>query len=162
MKTIFISSIVILLTFSCFAQKSKVFEYTKTKYNSYIVKSISGSSKGEYIPSQAFILDQNYFNDLFNKIITDIFPVQTIKALRLSTGFKITINTDGEVVDCNFGINSADLKIISDQDLQNVYNKFMNLRIDMTKIRFAPDGNNSIKYAQIGGSFLPLEYREKK
>jgi hypothetical protein len=165
MKKILFISIGYLLFLTANAQSGKRFDFKPTKFGTYQVTSVSDQVKGEGNRGQAFWLDDSYASGLFYDIIKEVLSKEKLQTMHLNSGYNITFNSNGEILKCIFLIDTMDMKIITEEDLNNLYLNFKKLKIDMTKVRIEalnyPSEVKVFDYTEVFGSLIPPDYRVK-
>lgn len=166
MKKILSIGMIMLLSMTVNAQLNRKFNYELARSGSYFVTPVFDQTKGIGNRGQATWTDENYANNLFYNVVKEVLPEEKILKLHLKSTFIIVFNSDGEILNSRFLIDSLDLKILTEEDLLSIVRKFKKLKIDMTKVRINSGSDISDKkvfdYTEILGPIIPLEYRVKK
>lgn len=165
MKKILIFSTFVILVITLNAQSGDKFDYVPTQFNIFQVSPNFNKSKGEGKLGSVIFTDEKYLINLVYNPIKNIFSESKLKSIHISSGLTIIFNSKGDVINLRFLIDARDTAIISEDDLYNLYSSFMKIKIDMSKVKMhplsLPSDQGEFDYAEIAGSFLPLEYRRK-
>ena len=165
MKKIILISISCLISIVVNSQNGKKFDYEPSQFGSYLVSPVFDQTKGEGKLGQAFWSDNSYVTDLIYSIIKDVLSEEKLDSLHLGSGYIITFNSKGEILNCKFSIKYEDKNVISENDLYNLYIRFKKIKIDMSKVKIVSFFNHAedkvLDYAEIFGSIIPLGNRDK-
>lgn len=164
MKKILVILISSLLSFNLHSQTEKKFDYKLLKSGNYVVTPLFNQTKGVGKGEMVSWSDENYFNNLFLSIIKEVLSKEKQDSLHLNTVYVITFNFKGEVLNCKFFINNLDKDVLSEKDLYSLYMRFMNLKIDMSKVKIGSNLSSDDKnfdYSEISGSLITKENRDK-
>lgn len=163
MKNIISTGIFCLLLITSYAQSGKKFEYQTIEFGSILITPTFDQSKGQGKLGMADFLDKNYANNLIYDIIKGVLPKEKLLKIHLNSAYTVFFSKSGDVINCTFTLNPADIGLISEEDLLNLYTKFKKTKIDMNKIKIrggndAPSGE-TYDYSILVGSLVPFEYR---
>jgi hypothetical protein len=163
MKKVILNTLIFLVILKAGAQDLKRLDYKFTESGYCDVTSIKDSNKGEGNRGRIIWLDENYAKNVFYDIIKGVLPKDKLEKVNLGSFFRLYIKSNGDILNCSFSIDSNDLKILSEDDLFNLYNRFMKLKVDASKFRLEtetyPADYTIFNYCEIFGSLLPVEYR---
>lgn len=143
MKTIYLFFLASLFNLLTNAQEFKRFEYgLKTSFGIYSITSKFDTThlKGNRVIY--FFIDDDYGKNLFQEIVKEAFSPQKLKTLPFELLLIIDFNLKGEAIICRFKIRGEYIKLITDDDLYNLYIRFKGLKLDMTKLRLYEDYYN--------------------
>ncbi len=162
MKTITFLAFLCLLTISIYSQKNHKFNYEiKEKYDAYIVTPNFDQLKVEGKRGIPSFLDECYLSNMFYTIIKGIVPKEKLSVFHKGSTLFITFNIKGEILYCWFVILIKDKNVLSENDLYNIYIKFKQTNIDMTKLRIDPPNYTKdvslFQYAEISIPLIPKE-----
>jgi hypothetical protein len=143
MKTIYLFFLASLFNLLTNAQEFKRFEYgLKTSFGSYSITSKFDTTHLNGNGVIYFFIDDAYGKNLFQEIVKEAFSPQKLKTLPFELLLIIDFNLKGEAIKCRFIIRAEDIKLITDDDLYNLYIRFKGLKLDMTKLRLYEDYYN--------------------
>lgn len=159
MKSIILTIMFCLLSAVAISQNNKRFNFKFNKeQNNYTVKPIFDQP---VFKGKRGILNagDQYLLNLFSKSVNEVFPKEKLSLLHKGNKYILNVNSDGEIFYGWFIINAEDLKVITEDDLYNLYNKFKQTKIDRSKIRILPGGyayDKSLSYIDMVGNFTPV------
>ena len=145
------------------AQPDRRFDYSKSSFGSFIVKPLFDQSKPIGKEGRPTWTDQKYVDDLFYGPTDEVLSGKR-DSISIGTAWMIYFNLNGEITNCQFIINFKDTILITDDDLYKLYQKFKNIKIDMSKVKIVPDYNTNwteADYGMIVGSMISKKAREK-
>jgi hypothetical protein len=160
MKTIYLFFLASLLNLLTNAQEFKRFDCgIKTSFGSYFITAKFDTTEPKGNQVIYFFIDDDYGKNLFQDIVKEAFSPQKLKTLPFELFLIIDFNLKGEAIKCRFRIRAEDIKLITDDDLYNVYIRFKGLKLDMTKLRLYEEHYNfDVKYAD----YFKMGYRIHK
>jgi hypothetical protein len=147
-----------------FSQPPRKMKYTRTAYSSFSVEPLINHYDLDGYPGIARWSDDNYILEIVNKLIDKILSKKTRDSLSLGTGYTLTLNKNGDVINCRFIFNYKDSTLISDSQFFELYNSFMKIRFDTNKVKIESSyiqGSKSGNYAYINGSLRSKEAQVK-
>jgi hypothetical protein len=103
----------------------------------------------------ANVLDQEYATRLVSDLVLESITKEKRDSLHLDSKARITYDIFGEILSCEFIINAKDLTILTEDDLNRIYNNFRQTKVDLTKITIQPD--KSIKSKTGDYAYLSCE-----
>jgi hypothetical protein len=163
MKILLFIILTYLLPITCNSQADHKFIFVKDGNSSlYSVtptfdQSIRNDMRNNYNKGAANILDENYINNLFSNIIKSAIPENKANLLHFGTKCGVVFNIKGEIKFVTFYIKELDIKTLADSDLYNLYNRFMQIRIDTSKVTITQISNDLPDYTEIFG---PLKFKQ--
>jgi len=90
---------------------------------------------------------------------------EKIQKLHIGSSFTFFVNPHGDILYGYFILDYADVNIINENDLYNLYVEFKKFKIDTTRVSISaeriPPYEKDFDYAIMGGSLVPVKYREK-
>jgi hypothetical protein len=157
MKKILIIASLFFVSIRLNSQIEKKISYERFDTNMYLITSVSNKAKGSGKEGYVSFIDENLINNQFLSIINEVLPKEKQDLLQLTSSYYITFNSKGEVLNCKFFINKNDLSVLTEKDFENLYIRFMRLRIDMSNVRM---GSND--YTQTIGFLAPKDKRDRR
>jgi hypothetical protein len=128
--------------------------------NTYLVTPVFDQIKVEGKKGQASWSDHNYVNNLFSNIIKEVVSKEKLSSLHFGSVYVIDFNTEGEILYCKFLIKDTDKNVLSENDLYDLYTRFKQLKIDMSKVKILPGYNTEesiFNYTEIAGPLIPKD-----
>jgi hypothetical protein len=165
MKKILTITLIMFFISEISAQVGEKFKYEMDEFGNYNVTSVFHQTKITGKIGYVVIKDQKYIEELFTNVIKKNITDEKIKKLSIGTAALLYINSNGEIIYCSFVINSADVNILNEDELYNIYIEFKNLKIDTSKVYISaesiPPYEKECDYALLVVSFVPPEYRTR-
>jgi hypothetical protein len=158
MRLILIIPIFLLFALEQCSQPENKFSFEKMTSGSYHVTPTFKESKAVGDLGKLFILDSKYIYDLFIDPIKKTIPKEKLDSLNNGSVARITFDIKGDVINCDFILNTKDRNVFSQDDIYNLYQGFKQVKINMSKVRLEPDANiksNSADYAFITVDLIP-------
>jgi hypothetical protein len=158
MRRILIIPIFLLFALEQCSQPENKFSFEKMTSGSYHVTPTFKESKAVGDLGKLFILDSKYIYDLFIDPIKKAIPKEKLDSLNNGSVARITFDIKGDVINCDFILNTKDRNVFSQDDLYNLYQGFRQVKINMSKVRLEPDvdiKSNSADYAFITVDLIP-------
>jgi len=154
-KTIVVITISSLLSITVNSQDTNRFDYKLLKSGrAYSVTPVFDQFKGEGKKGYASWPNDYCFNNLFNNIIKEVLSKEKLDSLHPRSFAVITVNSKGEIPYCHFVIYDKEKNAISERDLYNLYIRFKQIKLDMSKVKILGYyAEESYDYADI---MLPL------
>lgn len=161
MKTIVLITMASLLSIAVNSQIVQRFNYKLMPSGStYTVTPVFDQFKIDGKKGLASFSNDCYVNNLFSIIIKEVLPKEKLSLLHFGNTYIITFNSNGEILYSWFLIKDEDKNVISENDLYNLYIKFKQIKIDMSKVKIIPGDPTEEKlsnYAEIFGPLIPKD-----
>lgn len=128
----------------CDCQNNKRFKYQQLSTGNYLVTPVFKQKQPVGELGLASVLDQQYVTKLFSDLVLTSITKEKRDSLHLDSKAGITFDISGEILSCEFIINARDLTILTEDDLNRIYNNLRQTKLDLSKILIQPDkGINS-------------------
>jgi hypothetical protein len=153
----------LVCSFQVISQTKGRFAYTRLG-SSYLATPVLNNAKPEGKEGRPIWEDVEYINDLFNIPLNEVLTKEKRDSLHLNSSFIIAFDLKGEVKYCRFLVSYKDSTLISENDLYNLFLRFKNIKVDMSRVNIVPDYNTEWKSADFGtivGSFKSKESRDR-
>ena len=161
MKTIVLITMASLLSIAVNSQIVQRFNYKLMPSGStYTVTPVFDQFKIDGKKGLASFSNDCYVNNLLSIIIKEVLPKEKLSLLHFGNTYIITFNSNGEILYSWFLIKDEDKNVISENDLYNLYIKFKQIKIDMSKVKIIPGDPTEEKlsnYAEIFGPLIPKD-----
>jgi hypothetical protein len=147
--------ICIVASSGCYRQIG--FDYQKKFDGNYLATPTFKQKEPEGILGLPEIIDSRYKNDLFTGPVKTVLTKAKIDSLHQNTQASITYDIRGEILSCDFIIDSRDITILTEDILYKIYNEFIHTKVDLTKLSIKPDFNlktNLCNYAYLSGGLV--------
>lgn len=157
MKTVVIFAICIILSPVFNIQIERKLNLEQVGSGNYIVTPASNKTKVVGQGGPVIFKDEKIIYNQFSGIVNEVLSKAKQNSLQINTVYFITFNSKGEVLNCKFYINSKDLNILNEESLLKLYNRFMQVKIDMSNVKMG-----SYDYTETSISFASKEKRDLK
>jgi hypothetical protein len=157
MRNIFLVIVLSLVPIGIYSQNIKKFKYEKNKFGAIAVIPNFDQPVYNGKSGTATFDDPYYLRDLFDEKIKGIVTKAKVDSLHTPPTYILVINSNGEILNCRFSVNSRDVNVFSADDFINLYTAIRNTRIDTSKFKIiGPDQKSKADYSFVPGTLLPI------